>query len=457
MAPERASLTYEAFKQQWQQSGELDSDIVLAVAWRRYQHVQSEGYVPIPESEHPSLNQLEAAFDPLFNHKGIREMWSETRYLTLPANTIPWTRTGIFVDGEEAITILATGRTWRSKLLDLYLPPQFNLWYRIGVNGTIFNSTHDTRTFRASDGQKGELFVANQFPGSFHEKHGGRVGGNLSVYDRAEGAFQLCIIQWRPGTHIVEDIMPAMKSLLYLSHNLARLGEATQADPYKLLSTGVNRLASDYFVHSFPAGWTLLWFLGVSEIFFEEQVEESEEAAKLQVPSSGKLIRCLPNKNVGILQKDLAPPVLLSSSTTATWSWNITDLPSRLREDTTLSHDYLSLAFEFENGRDLTYTWSWELPIGFGYWCPLAAWCDREYHVVIRSGTAELGQWLTERRNIYQDYVQHVNAGDDQQAVPQQIVRVWLIAGNRWQRHRGEMLIKDICLLHEESEPTIVL
>lgn len=478
-------LSYDQFRKLWHESGEDASDKVVDVAWRRYQHVQSDDYETVPENDHPSLEQLKEYFELILDQPGISELCSKRRYLTLPVSNIPWTPTGIQVKAEQPVTIFATGRTWRSKLLDLYLPPQFNLWYRIGVNGPIFNSTHDTKTFNAVNSPPGELFIANQFPGGFHDRVGGRVGGNLSVYDKAEGSFQILIVQWQEGMNIYEDVKTALGKVWHTSHILVRQGKLAEADPYALIATGRERLASDYFVHYFPVSWSLLWFLGVSEVFVQEQYEatESEEQLaysagpqredteyfplvspstntirRVSTRNSTPMIRCLPNHNVGILQKDLTPPVRLRPTTTTTWTWNITALPSRLREDTTLSHDYLSLAFEFENGRDLTYTWSWELPVGFGYWCPLAAWCGREYHIVIHSGTEQLGQWLDEQRNIYEDYVNYLNGGDSNKHVPEQTVRVWLIAGNRWQRHRGEMLIRNI-VLHDDKqgERTVVL
>lgn len=469
------SLSYDDFKRTWTESGENTSEIVLETAWRRYQQVQADDYVTRPEKDEPTLEQMEAGFQPILRSGQILGQY---KFFTLPASNIPWTPTGIYAQEDQAISVFSTGRTWRSKLLDLYLPPKFNLWFRIGVNGSIFNSTHDTKTFTCLPGQEGdELFVANQFPGAFSDKEGGRVGGNLSVYDKAEGAFQMFIIIWQPGLSILFDIKDIYRNLLHPEGE-----EKPIMDPFGLMSIGMDRLISsdEYILNEFPKGWSLLWFLGLSQIFYLEQEAITTEDRKakhqletisesgtmedeLVVPdpaSMDPMIRCLPSHNVGILQKNISPPLPLTPRTITTWSWVVTDLPSRLREDTTLSHDYLSLAFEFENGRDLTYTWSWELPVGFGYWCPLAAWCDREYHVVVRSGTKQLNQWLNEERNIYEDYVQYVNDGNVSKAVPQQIVKVWLIAGNRWQRHRGEMLIKKIRLWDasiEDVEPLVVL
>jgi len=47
------------------------------------------------------------------------------------------------------------------------------------------------------------------------------------------------------------------------------------------------------------------------------------------------------------------------------WSWRLDKLPSRLPEDTALTHDYISVALEFDDGRDLTWHWSAGLPPGF--------------------------------------------------------------------------------------------
>lgn len=68
-------------------------------------------------------------------------------------------------------------------------------------------------------------------------------------------------------------------------------------------------------------------------------------------------------------------------------------------------------------------------------------WCDREYHVVIRSGTEELRKWLEEERNVYEDYQKYVG-----ESPPERIVRVWLITGSRWQRKKVELIVKDIRL-----------
>ena len=56
------------------------------------------------------------------------------------------------------------------------------------------------------------------------------------------------------------------------------------------------------------------------------------------------------------------------------------------------------------------------------YRCPIPSWRNRETHLVIRSGGAELGRWITEEREVLRDYQRAVGAP------PARIVAVWLIA-----------------------------
>lgn len=427
----------EEFLDLWRSLGERDDEPTVGTAWQRYQQVNSPDYIREDEADDFTLDQIRDFYTAILDHPEIKPLYEQVTFLSLEASTIPWTPTGIDVNSDRLMTVMTSGRTWRSRLLDLYLRPQFNLWFRIGVNGPIFNSTRDTKSFV---GEGSELYLANQFPGSFHDRAGGRVGGNLSAYAKADGVFHVVIVQWKTEGPKLINLPDTYRKLLDIGRMMFAVTPGDRRSPLILVERGIERMSSDYYIHRFPLGWKLLWFLGESEIFSREQSSAGESESE----ESEAMIRCVPYGNVGILQKEIANPVKLQPGTAISWSWNVTALPSRLREDTTMSHDYFSIAVEFENGRDLTYTWSWELPTEFGYWCPLTAWCDREYHVVIRSGTEQLGQWLDEERDIHGDYVKYINAGDISKPVPIEIVRIWLIAGNRWQRHHGEMLIKKI-------------
>jgi len=181
------------------------------------------------------------------------------------------------------------------------------------------------------------------------------------------------------------------------------------ATPHPLIDLEIDRLTNPVLR---PEGWNYLWFLGESEIYSAPQADEAA-------------IHCKTDCDAGILQHDIDLP--FAEGTRLAWSWKVDALPSTLAEDILPTHDYLSIAVEFSNGIDLTYYWS-AGPVGTGYWCPLPTWAKREYHVAVRSGTAELGRWIDEDRNLYADYVAHVGRP------PEQIRRVWLIANSMFQR-----------------------
>lgn len=164
-----------------------------------------------------------------------------------------------------------------------------------------------------------------------------------------------------------------------------------------------------------PEGWHHLWRLGDGRIY-------AGDPNDIAVATHG---------DVGILQCPLDVP--LTEGTALSWDWLIEQMPSALPEDLAFTHDYLSIAVEFENGRDLTYMWSAGLPEGHVFRCPLNWWCERETHWVLRSGTAGLGQWHSERRMIAADYAEALGG-----PMPTRVVRVWLIANSIFQRGHGK-------------------
>lgn len=192
----------------------------------------------------------------------------------------------------------------------------------------MFDGTHDTNTFEAR--RSADLYLATQFPGQFADPTG-RVQTPLQVYDGADDGFAVLVVVWRGRSSAPLQEM-------------AKLG-----DPFGLLGTELGRQERP---PRKPEGWEFLWFLGVSDIFGEADHH------------GARCIHCRTRGNVGILQKDVVLP--LTPDTELRWDWMISTLPSRLREDTSASHDSLSIAVEFENGRDITYHWSWELPQGYG-------------------------------------------------------------------------------------------
>jgi len=116
-----------------------------------------------------------------------------------------------------------------------------------------------------------------------------------------------------------------------------------------------------------------------------------------------------------------------------------------LPEDIQLTHDYLSIAVEFDDGQDLTYMWSSKLPVDTIFKCPLAYWDKVETHWVLRSNPKELGKWLSEERPLRADYTRAIGAP------PTRIVRVWLIAVSVFQRGEGLCDYADIELVDGDT------
>ena len=86
------------------------------------------------------------------------------------------------------------------------------------------------------------------------------------------------------------------------------------------------------------------------------------------------------------------------------------------------THDYMSIAIEFDNGQDITWYWSHSLAPETFYRCPLAGWDKVETHIVVQSGQDGLGEWHQHKRNIYTDYSTSVGG-----EMPKKIVGVWFI------------------------------
>ncbi|MGQ0530984.1 MAG: DUF3047 domain-containing protein, partial [Panacagrimonas sp.] len=255
----------------------------------------------------------------------------------------------------------------------------------------------------------GRLCFASKPPGEFADRSG--------AFDPAvprlkfSGGFDVAVIQWRG------DAVQALQA-------------AAKLEP-DLFAPALARLQSPTRV---PAGWHYLWRLGQGEIFTPD--------------SDRHELCCHTQADVGILQFPVDRP--LTPDSAVSWSWCVEQLPSTLPEHIEPTHDYLSLAVEFDNGLDLTWMWSAALPVDSIFQCPLAWWKDRETHWVVRSGTAQLGQWRNERRVLQDDYRKAIGG-----PMPQRIVGVWLIANTVFQRGEGRCRYRDIALVDAHGRQSI--
>lgn len=321
------------------------------------------------------------------------------RFVTVPGNRPPWLDTGLRVAAGDLVTWFATGRVFLSRPLDVWVGPAFQLWARVGAQGHVFRGTRATHTFVAST--DGRLQFASYFPGEWATPQG-ELGHGGDQYGSIAGGMQALCIRWARGI----DVAAAL--------DVAGAPAPVQAEVERLrLSTAT------------PAGWEYLWLLGPGEIFRDARGEDGAAG-----------ICCDTHGDVGILRKPVAVP--LEAGLSLRWRWNVRSLPADLREDSLPSHDYLSLAVEFDDGQDLTYYWSAELPVGTVYRCPLPTWRDRETHVVVRTGPTGLGTWQAEQRDLHEDYRRCIGGK------ARSVVRVWLIANSLFLRGHGQCVYSSI-------------
>lgn len=347
------------------------------------------------------FNSLRTLLDKHASTIGVREYAA----FQVPVNRPPWLCTEFHVQPGDCISTLAVGRTYLSREADIWLGPQYQLWFRIG-EGRIFRGTRDTHTFTAEE--SGALQLASYFPGEWATE-AGQLATPPEDYQAIDGELTVVVIKWQTG------IDP--------KRGLAPLLDAPEAA--ELIKSEIDRLTRPVPP---PVGWKYLWFLGPAEIF-----------RKHENPDKPGAICCHTKRDVAILQRDAE--CALELDTHIEWSWKVDELPSDLSEDTIPTHDYLSVAVEFDNGQDLSYMWSANLAPETTFRCPLPTWAKRETHVVLRSGNALLGQWLRESRNVAEDYARAVGG-----PLPAKIVRVWLIATSVFQRKEGRCEFADITL-----------
>ena len=327
---------------------------------------------------------------------------AEARVVRLPGNVPPWTDTGLRLAKGEEVSVLAEGRIVTSEAAGLSFGPRFALWARVGGRGPIWTGTRDTQSFRAERDGALELAVYN---GEWKTPDG-VLATPVEAYAGTSGALDVLVVRWRG------DAQPG----------LAALASTSPGEP--LVSAELERLAAPAVR---PAGWSYLWFLGQSEVYRAQRVGASHSIA------------CRCQDDVAILRRPI--DLALDAESEIRWRWKIDRLPSSQPEDSLLSHDYLSVALEFDDGRDLSWFWSSSLPIGKSFACPIPQWTPRETHQVVRTGAAGLGAWQSERRAILADHAAAIGG-----ATPRRAVAVWLIATSIFQHGLGEAEFADIAV-----------
>jgi hypothetical protein len=332
-----------------------------------------------------SVEQFASVLEPIVadaRRGAIAECWM----VKVAANRPPWTPSGIELRAGDRISVFSAGRASIASAPDIWVGAHFALWMRIGLEGEIFRAPGHSYSFTAP--VAGQLFLSNLFPGDWADRHGA-LATDPRAYERVAGMLAVLVVRWR------------IKPLA----GLERLASGASAGA-AMVRAEVDRLKHPVTT---PAGWHYLWSIGDSGIF----------DSRLG-PAGEPIIRCSVRDDAAILQRPARAK--FDPAARLRWSWKIDALPSARREDALASHDYLSVAVEFDNGQDLTYLWSVAMASESSFRCPISRWNGRETHLVVRSGSERLGEWVSEERNLWNDYNRAIGTP------PPAIVAVWLIA-----------------------------
>jgi hypothetical protein len=319
----------------------------------------------------------------------VAEAAAEARLVEVPGNRRPWTAAGMRVSSGEAVTWLAWGRTYLIRPLGLGVGPSLGLLGRVR-GGPPQMSPRATFTFTAD--RDGLVEFGARLPGELQQD--GSIIVDRVPYRVMRGGFTAVVARWGAAT----DPRVALETL------------ATR-DRSGLCAAEAARIAGP---PEPPQGWDHHPLLGCEDVYR---------------PSPDGIVADCRNSNAIIRR---ATGAALTPTLRLRWSWRVDELPSKLPEDTLLTHDYISVALEFDDGRDLTWQWSCALPEGLAYRCPLEHWRRRETHIVVRSGTGDVGRWVDEERAVLADQQAAIGG-----APPGRVVRAWLLSGSLFQGGTG--------------------
>ena len=321
-----------------------------------------------------------------------------------------WVETGLWLEPGEEFTIAGEGMSELG--LAKPLPPRQVLWVRVGEKGNIFPLRSNIDSFTTA--QRGELYVTASPPALVWAN---RQGDRNAAWEQ------------------VPDAPLSLSVTAYAWRETARAGlEALQED--SALGTFAQQgLAAMDQARTPPAGFDYLWFLSASNVFqgFDEDGRRGVQAKT--------------DDDFGIIRKPLDIP--LTEDTRIDFEWLYEKLPALGPETDAATHDYISIALEFDNGHDITWFWSPHLAEGTMFTCPLPGWHLRETHIVLQSGEQGLGEWHQHSRPVLEDYKASVGG-----ELPGRIVGAWVIGVSLFGHQPAEAYFANAHIIDgEDSTP----
>ncbi len=343
--------------------------------------------------------------------QAVRPTLAACRALHLPAQQAPWTPSGIHLHCGQSYTLLADGLVeWSARHPHLHGGPGFHLWARVHPGGRIVNLTRNSTSFTADCDGELELGI---YLGMWRDALG-TLDTPASAYTRLRGGLDVLILVWR-------------------GDSLTGLEDLNTHCAAALLASEIARLRKPVAV---PTDWHYLLETGTSDIY-----RDCSDGAHQRI--------CLhAQDDQGILRKAVDFP--LTPGLRLSWRWRLDEHPSRVAENSNATHDYVSIATEFDNGRDLTWIWSSTLPTESWFDCPIQVWSERETHYVVRTGFADAGSWCDERRAVYDDVARAMGPP------PSRIVAVWLICVASFQHGSARASFEAIELSDGERHLTVL-
>jgi hypothetical protein len=157
-----------------------------------------------------------------------------------------------------------------------------------------------------------------------------------------------------------------------------------------------------------PAGWQgQNW----GSPKYDFKVEESDDRAALHMKSAN---------DGSTVTRDVKGKINLKDTPVLEWSWKVIVLPKNANSCKKATDDQAAQVFivwprfpEAVRSRIIGYVWDSTQPVG--------TICKSEKtgtvtYIVVRSGTSELGKWVTERRNVVEDFTRIYGEAPDNPA-----------------------------------------
>lgn len=315
----------------------------------------------------------------------------------LGSDDLPWKALELDLLKGQEVTFLLGGRIWLSREHDLWLEPGTSFNARSQGRRPLYHPMNNSGTMTVA--HDGAIEIARGFAEWVDED--GELWTPVEAYRQLEVRIYGIALAWRGSA------LEGLKSL------------AAAGDVGGIIGEEIARLESP---RKLPEGWHNIFQADSGPIIFNDA-------------GNGE-ISCQAYKKAGIIQRPVS--IELKPDTRLSWRWIVEELPSALPENQLVTHDYLSVGAEYDDGQDLTYLWSAGLPVGEVFRCPFPRWTPIETHMIIRTGHEELGQWLTEERDLFADYKAHVGGSATR------VVRIWLLGVSVFQRRMGACRFADI-------------